>query len=184
MKLKMARNSLFAVLLRSAWWVSAVVGGVLALVALALLPAGYKVAGALGAMPFFVISFIAARRQWRLPSAAQVEQAAAELATLSWPQFASRLEAAFVRDGHGVQRVEGAPSHDFVLDGKGRAMLVAARRWKSARLGIEALREAHEAPDALLITLAELSDSARAYAVAQHIAVWQAAELAQALRPR
>jgi restriction system protein len=67
-------------------------------------------------------------------------------------------------------------------------MVVAARRWKSARVGLEALRalqaarEAREAPDALLIALGELTDTARPFAARHRIAVWQAAEIAQALR--
>jgi restriction system protein len=43
-------------------------------------------------------------------------------------------------------------------------------------------REAAEAPDALCIALGELIDSAKPFAAEHRIAVWQAAELAQALR--
>ena len=67
-------------------------------------------------------------------------------------------------------------------------MLVCARRWKSSRTGLESLRalqtarDAGDAPDALYIGLGELTDSARSFAAEHRIAVWQAAELAQALR--
>jgi restriction system protein len=67
-------------------------------------------------------------------------------------------------------------------------MLVAARRWKSAHLGLEPLRalqtarEASEAADALVIALGELSAPARQLAAAERVAVWQADELAQKLR--
>ena len=67
-------------------------------------------------------------------------------------------------------------------------MLVSARRWKAARTGLEPLselqaaRDRAEAPDALCICLGELSEQAQAYAAQHRIAVWQAAELAQALR--
>ena len=47
---------------------------------------------------------------------------------------------------------------------------------------LQAAREAAEAPETLFIGLGELSEQAAAYAAAQRIAVWQAAELAQALR--
>ena len=67
-------------------------------------------------------------------------------------------------------------------------MLVCARRWKSARTGLESLRalqaarDAGDAPDALYIGLGALTDTARSFAAEHRIAIWQAAELAQALR--
>ncbi len=182
----MAKNSLFAVLLRSPWWVSALIGVVLALILAALLPADYRVAGALSAMPFVVIAALAARRQWRLPSAKQVAQTAQAVGAMGWPQFSAHLEQAFRRDGHTVQR-STVPAFDFELERKGRTMLVAARRWKSARVGLEGLRalqaarEERGAADALLICLGEITDNARPFAAQHRIAVWQAAELAQAL---
>jgi restriction system protein len=47
MKFQMAKNSLFAILLRSPWWASAGLGVVLGLLGAALLPEAYRVAGAL-----------------------------------------------------------------------------------------------------------------------------------------
>lgn len=183
----MSEKSLFAVLLRSPWWVSMALAAVLALLAVIWLPADYRVAGALSALPFVVIGMLAARRQWRLPSAARVAQTAAAVSTMAWPQFAALLEQAFRRDGYTVQRgTTGA--FDFELERNGRTMLVAARRWKSARTGLEVLRalqlarDARQAPDALLIGLGELTDNARPFAAEHRIAVWRSAELAQALR--
>jgi restriction system protein len=49
LKIRMAKNSLFAVLLRSPWWISAAIAVVLAVLALALLPADYRVVGAVSA---------------------------------------------------------------------------------------------------------------------------------------
>jgi len=46
MKLRMAQNSLFAVLLRSPWWISFLVALVLVAATQALLPAQYKNSGA------------------------------------------------------------------------------------------------------------------------------------------
>ena len=59
MKFKMAENSLFAILLRSRWWVSFLVGAVWALLAAALVPTPYKMVAILGSLPLLV----------RLPSA-------------------------------------------------------------------------------------------------------------------
>ena len=185
----MAKNSLFAVLLRSPWWISLAIAVVLSLLAAALLPADYRVAGALSSTPFVVIAAIAARRQWRLPSAAGVERTTQGVSAMAWPAFAQRLEEAFRRDGYTVQR-GSQPPVDFELERQGRRMLVCARRWKSARVGLEVLRalqaarEAAEAPDALCICLGELTDNARPFAAEHRIAIWQSAELAQALQDR
>ncbi len=184
----MAEKSLFAVLLRSPWWVSMALALVLALVVAALLPAAYRIVGVLSVTPFVVIGIMAAWRQRKRPSAAQVTQTVAAVSALTWPQFAALLEQAFRRDGYTVQRGGSTDAFDFELERKGRTMLVAARRWKSARTGLEVLRalqtarDAREAPDALLISLGELTDSARPFAAEHRIAVWQPAELAQALR--
>ncbi|MBI5719573.1 MAG: restriction endonuclease [Burkholderiales bacterium] len=193
----MAKNSLFAILLRSPWWASLAIAAVLSLLGAALLPEGYRAVGALSSLPFVVVGALAARRQWRLPSAARVTEIQKAVAALTWPAFAGLLEQAFVRDGYVVQRgtsaqagaKRGAESAvDFELERQGRRMLVSARRWKSARTGLDALRtlqaarEAADAPDALYIGLGEFTDQARAFAAEHRIAVWQAAEVAQSLR--
>lgn len=183
----MAKKSLFAVLLRSPWWVSALIALVLGLLGFALLPEALRVGGALSGLPFMVIAGIAAVRQWPLPNAARVDATRAAVATMAWPAFASLLEQAFQRDGYSVERrqTEGV---DFVLERKGRRMLVSARRWKSAHVGLEALRalqaarDAAEAPDALYIGLGAVSDNAAHFSAENRIAVWQLAELAHALR--
>lgn len=183
----MAKKSLFAVLLRSPWWVSALIALVVGLLGFVLLPDTLRVGGALSGFPFMVIACIAAWRQWPLPSAARVDETRLAVAAMAWPAFASLLEQAFGRDGYSVQRrqTEGV---DFVLERKGRSMLVCARRWKSAHVGLEALRslqaarDAAEAPDALYIGLGGLSDNAALFAAEHRIAVWQGNELAHALR--
>ncbi|HRC36772.1 MAG TPA: restriction endonuclease [Rubrivivax sp.] len=186
MKFKMAENSLFAVLLRSPWWISIAIAAVVALLAGALLPAQYRLVGAVSALPFVVIGAMAARRQWRLPSAAQVSQTLQAVGQMAWPEFAQRLEVAFQRQGYMVQR-GGTAAVDFELQRQGRRTLVCARRWKSARIGLEPLRalqaarEAEDASDALFIGLGELTDNARPFVAEHGIKVWQPADLAQAL---
>ena len=183
----MAKNSLFAVLLRSPWWISACIALLLGLLAFALLPLQYRAVGALSGLPFLVIGGIAAYRQWYLPGAARVAQTHQALARMAWPAFAALLEQAFARDGYQVQRGKTA-GVDFEIERKGRRMLVSARRWKSAHTGLDVFRtlqtarDAAEAPDALVIGLGPVSDSARPFAAEHHIAVWQLDELAHALR--
>ncbi len=184
---KMSENSLFAILLRSPWWISVAIGAVIGLVASAALPADFQTAGALSGFPFFVIAVMAARRQRGQPSAAQVAETAQALGALTWPTFADRLETAFQRAGYQVQRGT-APGVDFMLERQGRTTLVGARRWKAARTGLEPLRElqaAREAADAqaaLYIALGAVTDNTRPFLREHGITLWQAAELAKALR--
>jgi restriction system protein len=187
MKLKLAPNSLFAILLRSPWWISVAIALVVGLLGVALLPERFRLAGALGGLPFAFIGALAARRQWQLPSAARVAETQQALSTMAWPAFAALLEQAFQRDGYTVQRGK-TEAVDFELARQGRRMLVSARRWKTARTGLETLRAlqaaraAADVADALYIGLGELSDNARPFAASHSIAIWQAPELAQALR--
>ena len=60
----MAENSVFAILLRSSWWISVVVGAIIVVLCLALLPKDIRFVGAAGSLPFFVIGALAAKRQW------------------------------------------------------------------------------------------------------------------------
>ena len=198
----MAKNSLFAVLLRSPWWVSLAIAAGIGVAAMALLPPDWRGVALFSGFPFVVLSGMAAWKQWFVPSAARVQQTRQAVAAMAWPAFSRLLEDAFKRDGYSVQRGSG-DAVDFVLERKGRRMFVSARRWKSARLGLETLRalqaarEAAETDvatnsatnsatglktDALCISLGELTDSARPFAAAHRVAVWQAPEIAQALR--
>jgi restriction system protein len=158
LKFGLPKNSLFAVLLRSPWWISAVIALVLGLLAVALLPVQFRLVGALSGLPFAVIGIMAARRQWHRPSAARVAETRKALAAMAWPAFAGLLEQSFRRDGYTVKRSK-TPVVDFELERKGRRTLVCARRWKSARTGLEALRalqtarDATDMPDALYIGL-------------------------------
>ena len=192
MKFNLPRHSLFAVLLRSPWWVSLLIAAVLGLVAAALLPQDLRVVGALSGFPFIVIAAMAAQRQWRLPGAARVQQTQAAVSTLAWPAFQALLVAAFRRNGFELAEGSSSEAVDFVLQRQGRRTLVCARRWKSARLGVDPLRALQAArqaddttadlPQAVCICLGGASENAAAYAREHGITLWQAAELALALR--
>src|SRR3954471_23060190 len=70
-RLRMADNSLFAILLRAPWWTSFLVAaGVVASLRL-VVPTAYAI---FFALPFMVIGGIAGWRQLRAPSAAAVER--------------------------------------------------------------------------------------------------------------
>lgn len=184
----MAEKSLFAILLRSPWWISFAIAVGFGLASKALLPAQYFVFGALGGLPFAVIGVIAAWRQLSTPSTAHVEGTLAQLEALSWREFSAAVEQAFIREGYAVRRLDGAAA-DFVLVRAGHTTLLACKRWKAARLGIEpfqglqAALGAHQADSALCIATGQVTDKARQFAAEHRIRVLQGTELAQLLKP-
>ena len=125
MKLKMAENSLFAILLRKPWWISLAIAAGLSLVLAALLPDEYRVVGALSTFPFVVIAALAAWRQAQLPSASEVARTQESVVAMSWSAFSARLEEAFRHDGFEVRPGTAAPV-DFELQRQGRRMSVSS----------------------------------------------------------
>jgi restriction system protein len=186
LKLKMAENSLFAILLRKPWWISLAIAAALSLLARAVLPAEYAVAGMLGSFPFVVIAVMAAWRQRGAPSAAQREQLLQQLQAMSAREFAAAVEAAWRSQGHEVRPLKLAGA-DAELDKGGRRTLLSLRRWKAASTGIEPLRELQAAQQKLqadagiYITGGELSDKARSFARDANIRLIDAGELVQLL---
>jgi restriction system protein len=140
MKFKMSEKSLFATLLRAPWWVSFVVMLAVALVAGALLPDAYKIAGMLGAFPFLVIGIMAAWRQRNAISPERIQQLADQARSMGWRDFSILVEEALRQQGFEVSRLSSGPA-DFQIEKNGRVTLVSAKRWKAATVGAEHLRE-------------------------------------------
>ena len=176
----MAEKSLFAMLLRSPWWVSFLVVGLIVLAAGALLPKEYFLAGALASFPILVVGCIAAWKQLRAPQPAQVAEMLDAVSSMPWRSFADTLAAAWTRAGYAVERLPANGAADLSLTQNGRATLVSARRWKAATHGVEPLRDLHAAMQArdaqagiYVATHGQLSDNARIFARDHGIAVLQ-----------
>lgn len=188
MKFEMSPNSLFAILLRSPWWIGFAISAGFVALAKAFLPAEYFVFGALGSAPFLVIGCITAWRQLRSPSAKSVAAALSIIRAMPWSTFSGAIEDAFRRDGHDVARHAG-PTADFELTKNGRVTLVNCKRWKAVRTGVEPLRaliearDAGDADDCIYVAIGELTDNARKFAAGSGVRIIQGAELA-ALMPR
>jgi restriction system protein len=186
LKLKMAENSLFAILLRSPWWASLGIALGLALLMRLLLPEQYAVAGMLGSFPFVVIAAMAAWKQLRAPSAAQVSQTLERLQAMSSREFADALEAAFRAQGHEVRRLN-APGADLELSLGHKRTVVGFKRWKAASVGVEALRELHaakerlEADASLYVATGAVSEKAADFARESRVQLMGLAELTQLL---
>ena len=189
--MKMAENSLFAILLRARWWISFAIAAALVLLSFVLLPDTFRLMGIVAGLPFAVIGAIALRKQWGRPGAAQVARITEAAGAMAWPAFAALLESSFQRDGCTIAR-SNVDTFDFELERPGtehvgRKVLVSARRWKAARTGIEplralqAVREARGASGAIYVCINEVSEGARRFADEKGITIWQAGEVAHAL---
>lgn len=182
MQFKMAENSLFAILMRSPWWASALVAAGIAALSFALLPSDYVIFGLAVALPFPVIAGIAAWRQWQAPSTTHIESVREAVAGMNWKAFAAALESAWRARGLEVERLDAADA-DFELTQGWRKTVVLARRWKVAQLGAEPIRaldrvrERREAQAAAVIVIGEISAAARKLALERKVELLDAKSL-------
>jgi restriction system protein len=183
----MAENSLFAILLRSAWWISVLVAVGIVLVSRIALPDKYFVFGAVAALPFLVIACIALWRQLQKPSAARVATTLEEVGAMNWRDFSASMESAFRRDGYEVSRID-AVGADFEMRKEGRKTLVNCKRWKVGRTGVEPLRDLlvardrREADEVVYVATGQVTEQAVRYAAEKRIRLMQGADLALLLR--
>ena len=184
MQLKMHDNSLFAILLRKAWWVSGLVGAGIFGGLRFLLPWEFAL---FAAFPFIGISAWVAWKQLQAPSAGRIAKTLERLRAQSWDDFSRTVEEAYRRDGYTVSRLGDARA-DFELVQGPYSTLVACKRWKAVRTGIEPLRElqaareAREAHHCVYVATGEVTEQARAFAVEKRINLLQGRELAVLLR--
>ena len=184
MQFKMSEKSLFAVLLRSPWWISFAVAVAVGIAGFMLLPDRFKVVGAVSGMPFFVISAMAFWRQMRAPNPARIEATLQALAALSSRDFLHALEAGYRAEGYSVARI-GLDGAELSISKAGRTSLVSCKRWKAATHGVEPLRELNneitklDANQGIYVAVNPLSAAATAYASKNSIRLLPGATLAQ-----
>ena len=187
MKLKMHERSLFASLLRAPWWVSLILAAVIALGSHLALPGDFRMFGITMSAPILVIGVIAFVKQMKLPSHARMAAVQSAVLAMSWKEFSAVAEAAFVRDGFTVKRLNGGAA-DFEIAQELSVALVQCKRWKAANHGVAPLEElaalckARELTDAVYISAAPLTEQAQRFAAAQNMRVINGIELALFLR--
>ncbi len=183
----MAENSVFAILLRSSWWISVVVGAIIVVLCLALLPKDIRFVGAAGSLPFLVIGAMAAKRQWNQPSAAATEALLAQASAMSSRDLQAWLSRAWQAEGYAVTTLQQGAA-DLQLARNGQTTLVQTKRSKAGVHGIEPLRALHEAASqagaasVYVLLQGELSDNARVFARDQKIVLLQNLALATLLK--
>lgn len=176
----MHENSLFAVLMRKPWWLSALIALGLFMVARIWIPVMYAAAVP---VPFLLIAAVRGWRQLNTPGEARVAASIEAVQAMPWDQFAAALEAGWRREGFEV--VRGAGDVDFELSKAGRLSLVVARRWKAARAGVEPLKDLHaamaarEAGEGLYVAAGAVTETAREFAASHAIRVIEGLELAR-----
>ena len=189
MNFQMNPNSLFAILLRKPWWVSALIALAFCALAWAMLPPQWVVVGAAGSLPFVVIAAIGAWKGLGTPGESRITATVERLRAMSWPELAVVVTDAWKRDGHQVE-----PSHepgaDFEVVKAGRRGVIGARRWKVARLGVEPLRDLQaarerlEVRDCWYIVTGDVSEQARRFAATKRIELVEGVELARRIPAR
>jgi restriction system protein len=185
MKFELPQNSVFGMLLRAPWWVSFVAGlGVFSLVRL-FLAVPFAV---FAALPFVGIALHVAWKQLRRPGAKRIAKTLDKARALPWDDFRSALEEGFRREGYTAERTNSGA--DFVLTRERKVTLVACKRWKVARTGVEPLREfdastsARDAHARLYVAGGEITANARAFAQARNIRLVGEEELTKLLAGR
>jgi restriction system protein len=182
MKLTLQPNSLFAILLRSRWWVSALAALAVFGVTRLFLPVEFA---AFATLPFVGIGLYGAFQQLRRPGAKRIAATLGRARALPWDGFCAALEAGFRRGGYAVARTGGGA--DLELKQAGRVTLVACKRWKAVRTGVEPPREfdaatsARDADSRMYIAAGEVTDTARAFAAEKKIRLLQEEELTSLL---
>lgn len=183
MKWTIPDNSIFAMLMRRSWWVSALAALATFVLVQNFMAWGYAL---FATLPFTIITLIVIWKQTLGPNGARVEKALEKTRSLSWEDFAQALERGYKADGYTVQRVDGVA--DFELEKLGYLTLVSARRWKAARTGIEPLRdlaaagEQREARECQYAVAGGLTEQARAFAKQKGVKLMEGAELAKLVR--
>jgi restriction system protein len=181
--MKLPENSLFAILLRSRWWVSLLVAVGIFAVARLFLPEGFAL---FAVFPFIVISMMSLWRQLREPSGARLDAAIGALRAMTWEEFAGALEQGYRRQGYVVKRVDGAA--DFELERAGRLSLVAAKRWKASSTGVGPLKElvaageAREAVECIYVLAGETTQNALGFAKKTKVNWVRGADLVKLVR--
>jgi restriction system protein len=185
-RFKISENSLFAILLRSHWWISFAIAAALLLLVQLIVPVAYVMPASSLALPFVVIGAFTLWKRAKLPGKARVTATIDAVKAMSWREFSAQMEQAYLREGYSVTRLAGAA--DFKLVKMGKITLVCCKRWKAASHGIEPLREldrqrdAENAHDALYVALDDITDNARGFIGKHRIRLVEGQDLTSLLR--
>ena len=179
----MLKNSLFAVLLRSPWWYSVLIGVFFVLISAAIANGQYIILGVFTSLPFFGIATYSGYKQAQLPSQKRVIEVAEQVQKMRPIQIAEKIAEPYVEARFDSEAFKGQAANLMLVRGN-RTILVNTKRFKAANTGIDPLEkmvaegEKAEATEYLFVALGVISDAARKYASQNDISILQAPELA------
>lgn len=172
MKKKPSKN-LFEFLVQQPWWVSMVGALLFSMGVGSLFPEEKRILGLAAGIPFLIIGFIAAWRQWMAPSQKKLDAVHEKVMSMSWPEFSAYLSKALHKHGYEVKPYQGKGA-DFEISKPGKHLLLSCKRWKAANVGAESLRELQAAAEAkglraMYVTVGKISPVAFEYAAQERI---------------
>ena len=184
MAFKMSEGSLFAVLLRSPWWYSALLGLLLVVASLAVPNAQIAIVIFSLSLPFFGIAAFAAFKQSKQPSRKRMLEVDTQARGMTAAEIAAKIahpyeEARFDSEKHATNVAE------LELIRGNQTLLLSTKRFKAATTGVEPLKmlvaagKKVDATGYLYVTLGEVSDNARKFANENNIELIRAGRLAE-----
>ena len=179
----MARETLFAILLRQPWWVTLVV----ALLVFALARSIYPPVAPFMALPFGAMAIYIAVRQWRSGGSIDAPSRLAQLRAMPWEEFSALITDTYRRQGYTVAESD-SQGYDFKLTRDGRITLLQCRRWKVNQVGVGPVRdlvravEREGASRGICIAAGDFSEPARKLIATEPVALLSGAELANLAR--
>lgn len=192
---KVSENSLFAILLRSSWWISFAAALALLLLVRFFVPEPYLLPASSLALPFLVIGAVVAWKQFKLPGAKRVATTVEAVTAMTWREFSALVNQAYSREGYTVTPLAGPADFRLVktvdlgsMGKKDKTTLVCCKRWKAASHGLEPLREldrqleAENAHEAFYVALDGVTGKAREFAGKHRIHLIGGLELTILLR--
>ncbi len=184
MAFKVAEGSVFAVLSRSPWWYSALIGGVFVLTSLVVPSAQIAILVVACSLPFFGIAGFAAYKQFRRPSAQKIQEVDSQARSLSATAVAERIAKIYVDARFDSVEFKGAAA-ELELERGNRKLLLSSKRFKAANTGIEPLKklvaagEQIEATGYLYVALGQISANAEEFANANNIEIIRGSRLVE-----
>ena len=183
MAFRMAHGSLFAVLLRSPWWYSALIAVALIAIGAAVVDGKYLILGVFTSFPFLGISGFALYKQSQLPSRERIVEIAEHAQQLSAMQVANKIAESYTSARFDKAIFKGADA-ELELTRGNRKILVSTKRFKARNTGIEPFKrllaagEKSEATAYIYVALGDVSQTAQSFATDNNIELVQATELA------
>ncbi|MFK7997057.1 MAG: restriction endonuclease [Granulosicoccus sp.] len=178
----MSQSSLFAVLLRSPWWYSVLIGVAVIAMSAVIFDGKYVALGVFTSLPFLGIAGFAGYKQAKQPGKKRILEVAEQARKMPATQIAEKVASSYREARFDSVAFKGSAA-ELELSRGHLKLLLCSKRFKAANTGIDPLKqlvaagERVEATGYLYVTLGEVSEAARSYASQHNIEIIQATRL-------